>query len=122
MNQYYDVVGKTLELAETGQECLHELPRLMEQGDFEFAMGLYRDFIQSYVQMNETLVIMKDTVDSSSLKASDKKIQTAMRQVVGFLEEQNYQEAQVCLEKKLQTSYKTWHKKLVALLQPQIIM
>jgi hypothetical protein len=121
LNTYYEVIRQTLDLAETGQDCIAHLPQPLEIGDFELALRLYQDFIQSYVQMNESLDLLKNEYDISRLDSSAAELQEALIRVLAFLEKQDYQEARVSIENQLHPSYIQWKEQLIAILQPNIM-
>lgn len=121
MNKYYDVIRRTLELAETGQQSLEHLPSQLEGGQYELAIGLFQDFVQAFMDMDQTVEMLKDELNVSDVNEHKDEVVQAIQQVVEFFKTQNYQEALVCISNNMLTAYKLWKQSLEQALQPYIL-
>lgn len=121
MEKYFDIMKRTLDLAETGLEGLQFVKTKMEDGYYENTVVVLKDTVEAFAQMEQSLSLFIDDLPANKIQSNTNKLRTLLEKVVLAYEQENYPEALQLMDTKLIKEYKKWQKELTKHLQPYVL-
>lgn len=118
--QYYDVIKRIVELAETGLEGLKQIELDLKEGKYEQSVTLLQDTINAFYSIEKAIKPMTPNLLPNELTPLSQQLTESYQLIISAYEQRAYTKAQEIMQYNLLPSYKKWHAELDSSLLPYI--
>ena len=119
-NEYYDIMKRTVELAETGLEGLEQIKIDLKEGKYEQTVTLLQDTLNAFCSIEKAIQPMMPNLLPNELAQLSDQLTKAYQLMTSAYEQRAYNELEEIMQYNLLPSYKKWHAEIDRSLLPYI--
>ncbi|QKS72351.1 hypothetical protein FLK61_37620 [Paenalkalicoccus suaedae] len=109
MDNTVEVTQRSVALAETMQEGVAHIKKLLQEGKYEQTVSLLDDIVQGFASVSASINQIKDDIDTENIRVAEANLRNGFDAIVTAYERKNYGQAQEIIQFTLQPKLKAWH-------------
>lgn len=121
MEQYIDIMRRTVELVETCFDAMDFISSRLAEGKMENTLYLIEDFVWAFYHIGNSLALLDSVIYTNVLWDIMNQLEYILNEVLTFYEIQDVNSAIYCVNTKLIPVSKTWYQELTSVFNSHIL-
>ena len=121
MNDNFEVIQKSLDLAATMQSGIEYIRTGFAQGRFEEMLPMLQDVTQAFISIRQALSSRREGMTSRLLNDRTLKIQNGLNQLVSAYEMMDWDQASKAMEYEVVPGFMQWRQEIERYYRPAVV-